>query len=62
MSEVMGNLQQTIQSLNRIDALEEAYWRGEGVRIPDEHVRTRDLRGFDLQREILKIRLNMPDY
>lgn len=57
---VLTDLRSTIESVNRINALEEAYWRGEGYRIPEDTVRKRDLKGFDLQLEILRVRLNMP--
>ncbi|NVK42181.1 MAG: hypothetical protein HWE39_13150 [Oceanospirillaceae bacterium] len=57
---VLTDLRATIQAVNRITALEEAYWRDEGYRIPEDVVRKRDLRGFDLQLEILRVRLNMP--
>jgi len=60
-SEMITDLQATIQAVNRIDALEEAYWRGEGYRVPEDVVRKRDLKGFDLQLEILRVRLSMPD-
>ncbi len=58
--QVLQALQYRIRASNEIDDLEAAFWREESVRKIDEGVRTRDLKGFDLQREILRIRLSMP--
>ncbi len=58
--QVLQTLQHRIRASNEIDDLEAAFWREEGVQKVDEGVRTRNLKGFDLQLEILRIRLNMP--
>lgn len=59
--QVMGSLQYRIQAHNLINELEEAYWHGEGYSVSDSGIRKRDLKGFDLQLDILRIRLSMPD-
>ncbi|WP_432698439.1 hypothetical protein ACQUQP_08875 [Marinobacterium sp. YM272] len=52
-------LQAQIRALNKIDALEEAYRTGRSYTLSEDVVRTRDIAGFDLQLEILRIRLGL---
>ncbi|SEF95138.1 hypothetical protein [Marinobacterium lutimaris] len=59
---VIHEIQSTIEANNQIADLEEAYFQGESYQptyFSDTGVRTRDLRGFELQREILRIRLSL---
>lgn len=59
---VIGEIQASIRANNEIADLEKAYFRGEthkAIYLVEDGIRTRDLRGFELQREILRIRLSM---
>ena len=61
-NQVIHEIQSTIRANNRIADLEEAYFRGETLIALDRvdgGIRTRDLRGFELQQEILSIRLSL---